>query len=106
MRQPAILTVVWIVALLTLAGTFMKMSDQWHRRDFSNYYESAWALRPGIAPYSTTLTVVGAAVRLETSWRLRASEPPSFLLCFEPFPSLRPRVAFWIWTAINFSVLT
>ena len=83
----------------------MKMSDQWHRRDFSNYYESAWALRHGIDPYSTNLTAVGARVGLETNWLLHASETPSFLLCFEPLTRLRPRVAFWIWIAINFSAL-
>jgi hypothetical protein len=105
MRRPAILTVVWIVALLTLAGTFMKMSGQWHRRDFSNYYESAWALRHGIDPYSTNLTPVGAHLGLETNWLVHASETPSFLLCFEPLTRLRPRVAFWIWIAINFSAL-
>jgi len=105
MRRPAILTVVWIVALLTLAGTFMKMSGQWHRRDFSNYYESAWALRHGIDPYSTNLTPVGAHLGLETKWLVHASETPSFLLCFEPLTRLRPRVAFWIWIAINFSAL-
>lgn len=104
-RQPAILTVVWIVALLTLAGTFTKMSGQWHRRDFSNYYESAWALRHGIDPYSTNLTAVGARVGLETNWLLHASETPSFLLCFEPLTRLRPRVAFWIWITLNFSAL-
>jgi Glycosyltransferase family 87 len=105
MRQPAILAVVWIVAVLTLAGTFMKMSGQWHRRDFSNYYESAWALRHGIDPYASNLTAVGARVGLETNWLLHASETPSFLLCFEPLTRLRPRAAFWIWIAINFAAL-
>jgi hypothetical protein len=105
MRQPAILTLVWICALLMLAGTLTKMPGQWHRRDFSNYYESAWALRHGIDPYSTDLTPIGAQLDLETGGLLHASETPPFLLCFEPLTRLRPRVAFWIWTAINFSAL-
>jgi len=105
MRQPAILAVVWICALLVLIGTMMKMPDQWHRRDFSNYYESAWAMRHGIDPYSTNLTPIGAQLGLETNWLVHASETPPFLLCFEPLTRIRPRAAFWIWTAINFSGL-
>ena len=105
MRQPAILAIVWICALLVLIGTLTKMPDQWHRRDFSNYYESAWAMRHGIDPYSTNLTPIGAQLGLETNWLVHASETPPFLLCFEPLTRMRPRVAFWLWTAINFSAL-
>ena len=105
MRHPAILAVVWICALLVLIGTLTKMPDQWHRRDFSNYYESAWAMRHGIDPYSTNLAPIGAQLGLETNWLVHASETPPFLLCFEPLTRMRPRAAFWIWTAINFSAL-
>jgi hypothetical protein len=105
MRQPAILTVVWICALLMLTGTLTKMPGQWHRRDFSNYYESAWALRHGIDPYSSNLRAIGAQLGLETGGLLHASETPPFLLCFEPLTWMQPRVAFWIWIAINFSAL-
>jgi len=105
MRQPAIIAAVWICALLMLAGAATKMPGQWHRRDFSNYYESAWALRHGIDPYSALLTPIGAQLGLETGGLLHASETPPFLLCFEPLARLRPRAAFWIWTAINFSAL-
>jgi hypothetical protein len=105
MRQPAILAVVWICALLVLAGTVMQMPGQWHRRDFSNYYESAWALRHGIDPYASYLTPVGARLGLETGGLLHASETPPFLLCFEPLTRMRPRAAFWIWSAVNFAAL-
>jgi hypothetical protein len=105
MRQLAIIAAVWICALLMLAGTASKMPAQWHRRDFSNYYESAWALRHGIDPYSTLLTPIGAQLGLETGGLLHASETPPFLLCFEPLTRLQPRTAFWIWIAINFSAL-
>ena len=105
MRQPAIVAVVWVCALLVMIGTLTKMPDQWHRRDFSNYYESAWALRHGIDPYATNLTPIGAQLGLETNWLVHASETPPFLLCFEPLTRMRPRVAFWIWIAINFSAL-
>src|ERR1700693_2142075 len=105
LRQPAILTVIWICALLVLIGTVTKMPGQWHRRDFSNYDEAAWAMRHGIDPYSTNLTPIGTQLGLETNWLVHASETPPFLLCFEPLTRIRPRVAFWIWTAINFSAL-
>ena len=105
MRQPAMLAVVWTCSVLVLIGTLTKMPDQWHRRDFSNYYESAWAFRNRIDPYSTNLTPIGMQLGLETNWLVHASETPPFLLCFEPLTRLRPRAAFWIWTAINFSAL-
>ncbi|MGC2754928.1 glycosyltransferase family 87 protein [Candidatus Binatus sp.] len=105
MRQSAILAVIWVCTLLVLIGTLTKMPEQWHRRDFSNYYESAWAMRHGIDPYSTNLTPIGAQLGLETNWLVHASETPPFLLCFEPLTRMRPRVAFWIWIAINFSAL-
>ena len=105
MRHPAVLAVAWICAVLILAGALTKMPGQWHRRDFSNYYESAWALRHGIDPYSADLTPIGDQLGLETGGLLHASETPPFLLCFEPLTWLRPRVAFWIWTGINFSAL-
>ncbi|MGH7925476.1 MAG: glycosyltransferase family 87 protein [Candidatus Binatus sp.] len=105
MRQPAILAVVWICALLMLAATLSKMPGQWRRRDFSNYYESAWALRHDIDPYSALLTPIGVQLGLETGGLLHASETPPFLLCFEPLTLMRPRPAFWLWIAINFSAL-
>jgi hypothetical protein len=105
MRRPAILAAVWICAILMLTGTFTKMSGNWHGRDFSNYYLSVWALRHGIDPYSTDLTPVAAELGLDTGGLTHASETPPFLLCFEPLTWMRPRVAFWIWTAINFSAL-
>jgi len=51
------------------------------------------------------LTPIGDQLGLETGGLLHASETPPFLLCFEPLTWLRPRVAFWIWTGINFSAL-
>jgi hypothetical protein len=105
MRQPPILTLVWICALLMLTGTLTRMPGQWHRRDFSNYYESAWALRNGIDPYSSYLAPVGARLGLETGGLLHASETPPFLLCFEPLTLVPPRAAFWTWSAINFAAL-
>src|SRR5271167_1214840 len=99
MRRPAIVTAVWLCALLMLAGTLIAMRGQWHGRDFSNYYNSAWALRHRIDPYSSDLTPVAARLGLDTGRLTHASETPPFLLCFEPLTWLRPRVAFWIWTA-------
>jgi hypothetical protein len=105
MRRPAILAVIWLCALLMLAGTVTRMPAQWRGRDFSNYYLSVSALRRGIDPYSADLTPIAAELGLDTGGLTHASETPSFLLCFEPLTSIRPRVAFWLWTAINFSAL-
>jgi Glycosyltransferase family 87 len=105
MRQPAILAVVWFCALLMLTGTVTKLPGQWRGRDFSDKYESAWALRHGIDPYPADLTPIAARLGLETGGLIHASDTPPFLLCFEPLTYLRPRTAFCIWTAINFAAL-
>ncbi|HEV2170636.1 MAG TPA: glycosyltransferase 87 family protein, partial [Candidatus Binatus sp.] len=101
MRQPAMLALVWICALLMLAGTAAKMRGQWRGRDFSDKYESAWALRHGVDPYPIDLTPIAARLGLETGGLIHASDTPTFLLCFEPLTYLPPRAAFWIWSAIN-----
>jgi hypothetical protein len=101
MRQPAILAAVWICALVVLTGSLIRMRGQWRGRDFSDKYESAWALRHSIDPYPIDLTPIAARLGLETGGLIHASDTPTFLLCFEPLTYLRPRTAFWIWTAIN-----
>jgi hypothetical protein len=105
MRQPAILTVVWICALLMTIGTLAKLPGRWHGRDFSDKYESAWALRNGIDPYPTDLTPIARRLGLETGGLIHASDTPAFLLCFEPLTLVSPARAFWIWTSINFLAL-
>lgn len=105
MRQPAILVAVWICAALMLTGTLTKLPEQWRGRDFSDKYESAWALRHRIDPYPADLTPIAAQLGLETGGLIHASDTPPFLLCFESLTYLRPRTAFWIWTAINFASL-
>jgi glycosyl transferase family 87 len=101
MRRPAILAAVWICALIVLAGTFTRMRGQWRGRDFSDKYESAWALRHGIDPYPIDLAPIASQLGMETGGLIHASDTPTFLLCFEPLTYLRPRPAFWTWTAIN-----
>jgi hypothetical protein len=105
MRRPAILAAVWICALIVLAGTFTRMRGQWRGRDFSDKYESAWALRHGIDPYPIDLTPIASQLGMETGGLIHASDTPAFLLCFEPLTYLRPRPAFWTWTAINAGAL-
>ncbi|HYK63696.1 MAG TPA: glycosyltransferase family 87 protein, partial [Patescibacteria group bacterium] len=101
MRRPAILAAVWICALILLVGTLTRMRGQWRGRDFSDKYESAWALRHGIDPYPIDLTPIASELGMETGGLIHASDTPTFLLCFEPLTYLRPRPAFWTWTAIN-----
>ena len=101
MRQPAILAVVWICALVVLTGSVTRIRGQWRGRDFSDKYESGWALRHGIDPYPIDLTPIATRLGLETGGLIHASDTPTFLLCFEPLTNLPPQTAFWIWTTIN-----
>src|SRR5215472_9584333 len=83
MRRPAILAAVWICALILLAGTLTRMRGQWRGRDFSDKYESAWALRHRIDPYPIDLTEFASQLGMETGGLIHASDTPTFLLCFE-----------------------
>jgi hypothetical protein len=104
-RQPAILAAVWICALVVLTGTLTRTRGQWRGRDFSDKYESAWALRHGIDPYPIDLTPIATRLGLETGGLIHASDTPTFLLCFEPLTYLPPQTAFRVWTIINAGAL-
>jgi hypothetical protein len=100
-RRPVIIAAIWICALVVLSGNLTRMQGQWRGRDFSDKYESAWALRHAIDPYPIDLTPIASRLGLQTGGLIHASDTPTFLLCFEVLTYLPPRTAFWLWTALN-----
>ena len=77
-------------------------TDQW---DFSHYYVSSVAARMGIDPYSSDLTSLASRLGLKIKEINRATNPPSFVLVFEPLTLLRPSAAYWVWFSISVGAL-
>jgi glycosyl transferase family 87 len=75
------------------------------RNDFAVYYVSALELRRGIDPYVTDFAHLARQTGLEIREVPKSTEPPTFLLLFEPLTHFPPRTAFWIWQTINFVAL-
>jgi hypothetical protein len=73
--------------------------------DFSQFYVSALLMRNHQDTYNTNIHSVGASLGLDTANIDQANYPPTFLMIFEPLTLLRPRAAFWSWTAINVCAL-
>ncbi len=73
--------------------------------DFSQFYVSALLMRNHRDTYNTDIHSVGASLGLDTANIDQANYPPTFLMIFEPLTLLRPRAAFWSWTAINVCAL-
>jgi hypothetical protein len=99
-----------LLAALCLATAFATMigrslPSKANQGDFAIYYVSALMMREGGDPYKAGLRTAGERLGLRTQPVDRSTDPPAFILCFEPLTRLRPRPAFWTWTAINFAAL-
>ncbi len=97
--------ILWLAALVHLSITAAELPGRATRFDFSIYYASALALREGLDPYRTALAQVGAPLGLEIAPIEHATDPPPFLICFEPLTRMRVRPAYWSWIGINFAAL-
>jgi hypothetical protein len=105
MRRPAIVVTIWIAALWRFIGAFLTLPPLAHRLDFVCYYDSALALRTGLDPYTTNLSVIGNRFGFETGPLIFGVDTPFFLLLFEPLTRFNPATAFFIWTSINVAIL-
>ncbi len=102
--RKSVALVFGVAAALYCAAIGIRLHTRWYDLDFSVYYYWAYALRTGIDPYSTDLVPLAARLGLLTG-AFRANYPPTFILCFEPLTLLRPEIAYWVWTGLNFILL-
>jgi len=103
--HPVMVVLLSLLATLEVAAilTFCQQrTDQW---DFSHYYVSSVAARMGINPYTNDLTPLASRLGLKIKEINRATNPPSFVLAFEPLTLLRPIAAYWVWFSMNLSAL-
>jgi glycosyl transferase family 87 len=105
LTRPPIVMIVWLGAIFQLFAWLHLLPARPNHFDFSIYYASGLVLREHLDPYTTDLDVVGKSLNLEIDPIHYATDPPTFLLCFEPLTLLPLTQAFWLWTALNFAAL-
>jgi len=101
----AVPLVLWWAVLIFGIGFVPALRSRAIRNDFAVYYLSALELRRGIDPYATDFAHLAPQTGLEIREVPRSTEPPTFLLLFEPLTHFEPSTAFWIWETINFVAL-
>ena len=87
-----------LLAALCLAAAFATMigwslPSKANQGDFAVYYVSSLTMREGGDPYKAGLRAAGERLGLRTQPVDRSTDPPAFILCFEPLTRLRPRPA-------------
>jgi Glycosyltransferase family 87 len=96
------LPLVWLSALLLFGIVFVSsLKTRANKNDFAIYYLAARELRGGVNPYITDFAATARSNGLEIKDVRRSTEPPPFLLLFEPLTRFQPAIAFLIWQAIN-----
>ena len=103
--RPEVLLLLYIAAILHAWIVHLSMEGHWYSMDFSVYYTSALALRQGLNPYTTNIIQKASRIGLDINAVPHATDPPTFLLCFEPLTLLQPQTAYWTWIGINIVAL-
>jgi Glycosyltransferase family 87 len=104
-NKPVLLAVIWLGAVMHLAGVFAKLPQRATQTDFSVYYTSATVLREGGNPYTTDIAPIARRLGLDVGPLVRDDSMPFFLLCFEPFTRFSPKTAYWLWFGVNCAAL-
>jgi hypothetical protein len=68
------------------------------------YYVSALTIRHQENPY-ITISPLAAKLGLDLGGVRRSTDPPTFILAFQPFTLLPEREAFWVWSGLNAACL-
>lgn len=83
----------------------MLTSGLFNAGDFNCFYLWGLSERRGMNPYVTSLQPLADSMHLDIRGMNLADYPPTFILCFEGFTFLRPKVAFLAWTVLNVAAL-
>ncbi len=101
LTSPAGVVMLWAAALVIVVGICTRMPQKVTRWDFSIYYMSAALLHDGHNPYTTGFAQMAERTGLEAGAISHATDPPTFLLCMEPFALISERTGFYIWAGLN-----
>ena len=89
------------LATAKIADLFYGLYQHFTPEDFSVYYASGFLLRHGVNPYGADLAATAHRLGLETGYISQATDPPTFLLAFEPLTLMGIHRAYWVWQGIN-----
>ncbi len=89
------------IATIKLAFLYYGLYLNFAPEDFSVYYASGFLLRHGVNPYMADLAATAHRLGLETGYISQATDPPTFLLMFEPLTLMPVHESYWVWQAIN-----
>lgn len=101
LTSPSALVMLWAAAFVIVFGICVLLPQNVKQWDFSIYYMSATLLHDGRNPYTTGFEPMAERMGLEAGAISHATDPPTFLLCMEPFALVTERTGFYIWIALN-----
>lgn len=105
LSRPPIVLIIWLGTIFQLLAWMHQLPARVNQLDFSIYYASGLAIREHLDPYTTDLNNIAPALNLEIEPMNYATDPPTYLLAFEPLTRLPLQRAFWLWTGLNFAAL-
>ncbi len=105
LTKPPMVVILWLGVIFHSFALLHQLPSRVNHFDFSIYYASGLALREHIDPYTTDLNSIDPALNLEIDPMHYATDPPTYLLAFEPITLLPLRQAFWLWEALNLAAL-
>ncbi len=105
LTRPHMVVTIWLGVIFHSFALLHQLPSRPNHFDFSIYYASGLALREHIDPYTTDLNSIAPGLNLEIEPMHYATDPPTYLLAFEPLTLLPLRPAFWLWEALNLAAL-
>src|SRR5258708_4420056 len=100
LTKPPIVVIIWLGVLFHSFALLTQLPSRPNHFDFSIYYASGFGMREHLDPYTTDLNTIAPALNLEIEPMHYATDPPTYLLAFEPLPLLPLHQAFWVWDAL------
>jgi len=105
LTKPPMVVIIWLGVIFHSFALLSQLPSRPNHFDFSIYYASGLALREHRDPYTTDLNSIAPALNLEIEPMHYATDPPTYLLAFEPLTLLPLQQAFWVWEALNLAAL-
>jgi hypothetical protein len=105
LTKPPMVVIIWFGVIFHSFALLTQLPSRPNHFDFSIYYASGLALREHRDPYTTDLNSIAPALNLEIEPMHYATDPPTYLLAFEPLTLLPLQQAFWVWEALNLAAL-
>ena len=105
LTKPPMVVIIWLGVLFHSFALLNQLPSRPNHFDFSIYYASGLAMREHRDPYTTDLNTIAPALDLEIEPMHYATDPPTYLLAFEPLTLLPLERAFWLWEALNLAAL-